>query len=140
MDEVNYNILYEELEDDLPQGHSKNGKSPTNHEMLKVTLWKFCGNSLDIQNSWASGISESAIKSTVEKVIITMNSRFIKKYLRPPTCREAKKEALAFHNISGYPPIPYAAMDGYQIQVITKKMMKSIYVLALAGTGIHPST
>ena len=139
MDEVNYNILYEELEDDLPQGHSKNGKSPTNNEMLSYPL-ELCGNSLDSQNSWASGISESAIKSTVEKVIITMNSRFIKKYLRPPTCREAKKEALAFHNISGYPPIPYAAMDGYQIQVITKKMMKSIYVLALAGTGIHLST
>ena len=85
--------------------------------MLKVTLWKFRGNSLDSQNSWANGISESAIKSAVEKVILAMHRTFVKKYLRPPTRREAKKEALAFHNISGYPPIPYAAMDGCQIPV-----------------------
>ena len=52
---------------------------------------------------WISGISESAIKSAVEKVIIAVHPRFVKKYLRPPTRRrEAKKEALAFHNISGY--------------------------------------
>ena len=85
--------------------------------MLKVTLWKFRGNSLDSQNSWASGISESAIKNAVDKVILAMHRTFVKKYLRPPTRREAKKEALAFHNISGYPPIPYAAMDGCQIPV-----------------------
>ena len=38
MDEVPYNILYEEIEDDLPQGHSKNGKSLTKHGMLKMTV------------------------------------------------------------------------------------------------------
>ena len=99
------------------KGHSKNGKSLSKHDMLKVTLWKFRGHSLDSQNSWASGISESAIKTSVDKVVLAMHRNFVKKYLRPPTRREAKKEALAFNKISGFPPLPYAAADGCQIPV-----------------------
>ena len=46
IDEVSYNILYEEIENNLLQGHSKIGKSLTKHQMLKVTLeisWTFPG-------------------------------------------------------------------------------------------------
>ena len=85
--------------------------------MLKLTLWKFRGHTLDSQNSWASGISESAIKTSVDKVILAMHIRFVDKYLRRPTRREAKKEALSFNKISGFPPLPYAAVDGCQIPV-----------------------
>ena len=41
----------------------------------------------------------------------------VKKYLREPTNREAKKEARAFSNISGFPRIIFAAIDGVLIKV-----------------------
>ena len=66
-------------------------------------------------------MSESAIKTSMDRVFLTMNSRLDMKYLRPPTCREAKKEALAFNNISGFPPTPYAAADGCQIPGLHKE-------------------